>query len=70
MTKTLLNACKLDISKEDRALVATDKTYCIPNMAEDSEMLDWAGLNFGAQDSHKFQASIKVREMMRCLIAV
>jgi len=46
MRKNLLNGAS-NLSKEDKALVTKDKTFCIPNFEEEAEMLSWAGINFG-----------------------
>lgn len=47
------------MTKEDKKFLNKDRVYCIPNFAEEAEMLDWAGINFGAMDTYKLQNSIK-----------
>ena len=35
------------IKKSDRKLLTKDKQFIIPNLAEQGQMLEWAGINFG-----------------------
>ena len=46
-SKNLLNEVNDLISDQDCALLATSKTFVIPNFAEEAEMLEWAGISFG-----------------------
>jgi len=32
----------------------------MPNFADEAEMLEWAGVSFGEEDSYKLQKSLKV----------
>lgn len=48
------------ILAEDKALLAKNKTFCIPNFAEEAEMLEWAGISFGQENTLRLQKSIKV----------
>jgi hypothetical protein len=35
------------------------KQICLPNFAEEAEMLEWANVGFGEEDTYKLQHSIK-----------
>jgi len=35
----------------------------MPNFAEEAEMLEWAGITFGEDDTYRLQKSIKVRTL-------
>jgi hypothetical protein len=35
----------------------------MPNFAEEAEMLEWAGICFGEEDSYRLQKSIKVTKI-------
>jgi len=35
----------------------------MPNFADEAEMLEWAGISFGEEDSFKLQKSLKVSLM-------
>ncbi len=37
-----------------------NKTFAIPNFAEEAEMLEWAGISFGEENTLRLQKSIKV----------
>lgn len=52
------------ILAEDKALLAKNKTFCIPNFAEEAEMLEWAGISFGQENTLRLQKSIKRLAMM------
>jgi len=47
------------IAPEDRVLLTKNKTFCIPNFSEEAEMLDWAGISFGEDNTLRLQKSIK-----------
>ena len=49
------------ISAGDKALLTKNKTFIIPNFAEEAEMLEWAGVSFGEENTLRLQKSIKVR---------
>ena len=48
------------VSKSDRRLLTKDKLFVIPNFAEEAEMLEWAGISFGEENTLRLQKSIKV----------
>jgi len=50
-SKNLLNEINDLISAEDLSLITKHKTFCIPNFAEEAEMLEWAGISFGAENT-------------------
>jgi hypothetical protein len=35
----------------------------MPNFADEAEMLEWAGVSFGEEDSYKLQKSMKVFQL-------
>lgn len=47
------------VSREDRNLLSKDKKFVIPNFDEEAEMLEWAGVSFGEEDTYKLGKSIK-----------
>lgn len=50
------------VSGGDKALLTKDKTFAIPNFAEEAEMLEWAGVSFGEENTLRLQKSIKVSQ--------
>ena len=67
-SKNLLNEVNDLISAKDRALLATKKSFIIPNFAEEAEMLEWAGISFGQENTIRLQKSIKVSLLLNWLI--
>lgn len=63
-SKNLLNEINDLIAPADRALLTKNKTFCIPNFAEEAEMLEWAGISFGEDNTLRLQKSIKRLAMM------
>lgn len=59
-SKNLLNEVNDLISAQDKTLLTKNKTFCIPNFAEEAEMLEWAGVSFGEENTLRLQKSIKV----------
>jgi hypothetical protein len=59
-SKNLLNEVNDLISAHDKNLLTKNKTFCIPNFAEEAEMLEWAGVSFGEENMLRLQKSIKV----------
>ena len=59
-SKNLLNEINDLISPADRALLTKDQKFIIPNFAEEAEMLEWAGISFGEDNTLRLQKSIKV----------
>ena len=51
------------MSRVDRKLLTRDKTFVIPNFDEEAEMLEWAGISFGEENTLKLSKSIKVSEL-------
>jgi radial spoke head protein 4A len=47
------------VSKSDRGLLSKEKKFVIPNFDEEAEMLEWAGISFGEEDTFKLSKSIK-----------
>jgi len=47
------------VSKADRKLLTKDKAFIIPNFDEEAEMLEWAGVSFGEENTLKLSKSIK-----------
>ena len=59
-SKNLLNEVNDLISADDKSLLTKNKTFAIPNFAEEAEMLEWAGISFGEENTLRLQKSIKV----------
>lgn len=47
------------ISSQDKSLLTKNKTFAIPNFDEEAEMLEWAGISFGEENTLRLQKSIK-----------
>jgi radial spoke head protein 4/6 len=47
------------VSKNDRGLLSREKKFVIPNFDEEAEMLEWAGISFGEEDTFRLSKSIK-----------
>lgn len=47
-------------SAADRKSLITKKEFAMPNFAEEAEMLEWAGVCFGEEDTYRLGKSIKV----------
>ena len=47
------------VSKNDRGLLSKNKKFVIPNFDEEAEMLEWAGVSFGEEDTYKLGKAIK-----------
>ena len=45
-------------------LLTKDKLFVIPNFAEEAEMLEWAGISFGEENTLRLQKSIKVSSFL------
>jgi len=58
-SKNLLNEINDLISAEDRELLTKSKNFVIPNFSEEAEMLEWAGISFGKENTLRLQKSIK-----------
>ena len=41
-------------------MLTKGKSFAIPNFTEEAEMLDWAGINFGEDNTLRLSKSIKV----------
>ena len=50
-SRNLLNEVNDLISDADQALLTKNRTFNIPNFAEEAEMLEWAGISFGAENT-------------------
>ena len=59
-SKNLLNEVNDLIAPEDRELLSKNQSFCIPNFDEEAEMLSWAGIDFGEENTLRLQKSIKV----------
>ena len=59
-SKNLLNEVNDLVSAADKKLLTTDKQFIITNFAEEAEMLEWAGISFGEENTIKLGKSIKV----------
>ncbi len=43
-------------------MLTKGKLVLIPNLVEEAAMLEWAGIDFGEQETYKLSKSIKVRQ--------
>ena len=59
-SRNLLNEINDLVSDQDKPLLTKNRTFNIPNFAEEAEMLEWAGISFGAENTIRLQKSIKV----------
>ena len=50
-SRNLLNEVNDLINAKDKQLLTKNKTFAIPNFAEEAEMLEWAGINFGEENT-------------------
>ena len=58
-SKNLLNEVNDLVSQADKKLLTKDKVFMIPNFEEEAEMLEWAGISFGEENTLRLQKSIK-----------
>jgi hypothetical protein len=56
----LLNEINDLASPADKRALITEKQFAMPNFAEEAEMLEWAGVCFGEEDTYRLGKSIKV----------
>ena len=63
-SKNLLNEVNDLIEARDRHLLTKGKTFAIPNFTEEAEMLEWAGINFGEDNTLRLSKSIKVSSLL------
>jgi radial spoke head protein 4A len=63
-SQNLLNEVNDLVPAEDRHLLTKGKKFTIPNFEEEAEMLDWAGINFGEDNTLRLSKSIKRLAMM------
>jgi radial spoke head protein 4A len=47
------------VSREDRRYLDKSKKFVIPNFDEEAEMLEWAGVCFGEEDTYRLGKAIK-----------
>ena len=47
------------IPASEKSLLTKDKQFVIPNFAEEAEMLEWAGISFGEENTLRLGKSIK-----------
>jgi len=40
-------------------MLTKNKTFAIPNFFDEADMLEWAGISFGEEETYKLQKSIK-----------
>jgi hypothetical protein len=48
------------VKRKDQKLIQKGKKFILPNFDDEVEMLQWAGISFGTDDSFRLQKSIKV----------
>lgn len=54
--------------KDERELLTRGKHFIIPDIMEEARMFEWAGINFGEEETYKLTKSIKV--CFYCLFSV
>ena len=47
------------MSAKDRGLLSSGKKVVVPDLAGEAEMLEWANISFGDEDTYRLQKSIK-----------
>ena len=47
------------VLNRDNCMLGKGKKYVIPNIQEEAEMLEWAGISFGEEETYKLGKSIK-----------
>ena len=47
------------VQQRDAKMINKGKKHIIPNIEEEAEMLEWAGISFGEEDTFKLGKSIK-----------
>lgn len=47
-------------SAADKKALIKPKEFAMPSFAEEAEMLEWAGVCFGEEDTYRLAKSIKV----------
>ena len=52
-SKNLLSDVNDLVSAADRKLLTKDKTFTIPNLKEQADMLEWGGVSFGEENTLK-----------------
>ena len=57
--KLLAERPDIGVSAQDKALLTKDQQFIIPNLAEQAAMLEWAGVNFGEDNTYLLQKSLK-----------
>jgi len=55
----LLNEVNDLVKPKDQKLLTKNKMFVLPNFNDDVEMLEWAGISFGQEDSYRLSKSIK-----------
>ena len=50
---------KPDVKKQDRGLLTRNQALRIPNLEVQSQMLEWAGVDFGEENIYLMQKSLK-----------
>ena len=48
------------VNPTERKQLIKAKEFAMPNFMEEAEMLEWAGVCFGEEDTYKLSKSIKV----------
>jgi radial spoke head protein 4/6 len=63
-SKNLLNEVNDLVAASDKSLITKNKNFVIPNFAEEAEMLEWAGVSFGEENTIRLGKSIKRLALM------
>mmetsp|Transcript_5178 Transcript_5178/g.6630 ORF Transcript_5178/g.6630 Transcript_5178/m.6630 type:complete len:133 (+) Transcript_5178:158-556(+) len=47
------------VNGDCKQMLTKNKTFAIPNFFDEADMLEWAGISFGEEETYKLQKSIK-----------
>lgn len=53
-----------DLIKAKDKKMLSKKLFVLPNFDDECEMLQWAGISFGTEDSYRLAKSIKVSDRL------
>jgi len=48
-------------------MLSRQHKFVMPNIQEEAEMLEWAGVSFGEEETYKLQKSLKVSKASRII---
>lgn len=63
-SKNLLNEINDLVNRSESKKLIEAKEFAMPNFVEEAEMLEWAGVCFGEEDTYRLSKSIKVTQFI------